>query len=115
MRSIVVAYTDCMGWFSVAFVAPLLASCSLIYNPSNLPDPRAIDAAIPDANPCALAIDAVAPTTIDEGQGAGHSPPALVVLHGSNIVNANLRVALKATSGATVHLSPVTDAVASAD
>src|ERR1051325_1731701 len=103
-----------MGSPRVAFVAPLLAGCSLIYNPSNLPDPRSIDAAVVDANPCALVIDDVAPRTIDEGQGAGGSAPALVVLHGNNIVNANLKVELKAKSG-TVHLSPVTDAVASTD
>jgi hypothetical protein len=104
-----------MGSPRVAFVAPLLAGCSLIYNPSNLPDPRAIDAAVVDANPCALVIDDVAPKTIDEGQGAGGSAPAVLVLHGNNIVNANLKVELKAKAATTVHLSPVTDAVASAD
>ena len=100
----------------VACVAPLLLTgCSLIYNPNNLPDPRLIDAAVVDANPCALVIDDVAPKIIDEGQGAGGSVPALVVVHGNNIVNANLKIALKAKNGSTVHLSPVTDAVASFD
>src|ERR1041385_6744057 len=115
MRSRRVLYNDAMASPRVAFVAPLLlAGCSLIYNPNNLPDPRVIDAALVDANPCALVIDDVAPKIIDEGQGAGGSLPALVVLHGNNIVNANLKVELKAKSG-TVHLSPVTDAVASTD
>ena len=103
MRSIRVAYTDGMASPRVAFVAPLLlAGCSLIYNPNNLPDPRVIDAAVVDANPCALVIDDVAPKIIDEGQGAGGSVPALVVLHGNNIVNANLKIELKAKNGSTV-------------
>lgn len=104
-----------MRWSLVAVGAPALAGCSLIYNPNNLPDPRIIDAAIVDSNACALRIDGIAPQFIDEGQGDANSPPALLVLHGNNFVNANLKVELKAPDGVTVHLEPVTDALASAD
>src|SRR4029079_13646704 len=99
----------------VALVAPLLAGCSLIYNPNNLPDPRMIDAAMVDTNACAVQVDGVSPTTIDEGQGDGGSLPALVVLHGNNFVNTGLHVELKGPGGMTVPLAPVTDAVASPD
>jgi hypothetical protein len=99
----------------LALGVPALAGCSLIYNPNNLPDPRIIDAAIVDSNACALQIDGISPQFIDEGQGDANSPPALLVLHGNNFVNASLKVALKAPDGVTVHLEPVRDAVASAD
>src|SRR5215510_13391561 len=104
-----------MGSPRVAFVAPLLAGCSLIYNPGNLPDPRTIDAAVVDSNACAVQVDGVAPATIDEGQGDGGSLPALVVLHGNNLVNTGLHIELKPPSGKTVPAMPVTDAVASSD
>src|SRR5262245_8878664 len=101
-----------MRWPSVAVVAPALTGCSLLYNPTNLPD--AIDARPADANPCALVLDDAGPATIDEGQGAGGSAPAVVVLRGENLVNANLKVMLAAGTG-TVHLGAITDAVASSD
>ena len=100
---------------TVALVAPLLAGCSLIYNPSNLPDPRVIDAALLDSNPCALEITSISPAVIQEGQGASGSPPALLVVHGNNIANSNLKVALAAKDGTPVQLDPVTDARASGD
>jgi len=101
----------------VALAAPALAAsafagCSLIYNPNNLPDPRMIDAALVDTNPCALELDGVAPKFIEEGRGDLGSAPALLVIHGNNIVNANLRIEV---TGAAVHIEPITDAVASAD
>ncbi|HEX7835815.1 MAG TPA: hypothetical protein VF469_00050 [Kofleriaceae bacterium] len=104
-----------MKRFLVALGVPALAGCSLIYNPNNLPDPRIIDAAIVDSNACALQIDSIAPLFINEGQGDGNSLPALLVLHGNNFVNANLKVELKAPDGVTVLLEPIADAVASAD
>jgi hypothetical protein len=104
-----------MRWCSVVAIAPAIAGCSLIYNPNNLPDPRSIDAAIVDSNPCALVIDDIAPNLVLEGSGDGHSPPAVLVVHGNNIANANLRVALTAKDGSAVQLHPITDARASGD
>ncbi len=104
-----------MRWCLVAVIAPAVAGCSLIYNPNNLPDPRSIDARIVDSNPCALVIDGIAPAVIDEGQGDQGSAPALLVVHGNNIVNKNLQVELRPPAGTTVLLQPVTDAVASQD
>lgn len=98
-----------------AAIAPAVAGCSLIYNPNNLPDPRSIDAALVDSNPCALMLDSVAPSVILEGSGDGNSAPAVVVIHGNNIANANLRVALAAKDGTAVTLHPVSDARASGD
>lgn len=95
--------------------APVLAGCSLIYNPNNLPDPRTIDAALVDANACAVEVASVAPSVIEEGQGDGGSLPALVVLHGNNFVNSNLRIELKASDGRAIAAEPVTDAMASPD
>ena len=95
-------------------LASVLAGCSLIYNPNNLPAPR-MDAGIVDANPCALTLTDVAPATVLEGQGDAGSLPAVVVIHGENLVNTALQVELKAQDGSTVHLAPITDATASAD
>ncbi|HEX3765328.1 MAG TPA: hypothetical protein VHW23_41815 [Kofleriaceae bacterium] len=103
-----------MRW-SPALIAPAIAGCSLIYNPNNLPDPRSIDARVVDTNPCALVVDSVAPTVIDEGQGDHGSAPALLVVHGNNIVNKSLQVELRPPAGTTVMLQPVTDALASPD
>ena len=104
-----------MTWSTLALVAPVLAGCSLIYNPNNLPDPRVIDAAVLDSNPCALVVDSVTPAVINEGQGDGGSAPALLVVHGNNIVNENLKVELKPPAGATVMLEPVAEVTASHD
>lgn len=106
---------------TVAWLAPLLAGCSLVYNPNNLPDP-AIDAAVDaaptppvDANPSMLSVADLSPSMIEEGQGDFGSAPALVVVHGANIVNNNLKVELVAPEGIAVQLAPITDAVASRD
>jgi len=104
-----------MRWSPVALIAPAVAGCSLIYNPNNLPDPRSIDARVVDSNPCALVIDAIAPSFIDEGRGDHGSAPALLVVHGRNLVNHNLQVELRPPAGTTVQLDPVTDATASQD
>jgi hypothetical protein len=103
-----------MRW-TLAAAAVALAGCSLIYNPNNLPDPRMIDAAVVDTNPCALTLTDITPKVIDEGRGDLGAAPALLVVHGNNIVNANLKIALEAQGGAMVHLDPISDAVVSAD
>jgi hypothetical protein len=100
----------------VAKLAPavLVGGCSLIYNPSNLQKPPSdgppeIDAFVQtdadidapplaDANPAALSIDKVAPTTIFEGQGLDGARPALLVIRGHHM-----------TQDATVTISPLDD------
>ena len=84
--------------------------CSLIYNPSNLPkvaDAKDFQDAPPpdteiitDANPSAIAFDAMEPNypaSIDEGVGEMGSYPAIIELHGQEF-----------TSMATVTFSPST-------
>lgn len=104
-----------MRWVSAASVALVVAGCSLIYNPNNLPAPTPHDAAIVDSDPTMPVLTEIAPAFIDEGQGAGGSAPALLVLRGKNLVNANLRVTLTPTNGAKVLLDPVVEARASSD
>ena len=104
----------------LGLAAPLLlGGCSLIYNPDNLPSPRqeagvdtGPDSPKPDARPDApadaevvldsngalLALSDVAPPTIFEGQGVGGSRPALVVIHGSQIL-ADATVEITADTG----------------
>lgn len=72
--------------------AMFVGGCSLIYNVSTIAQPvidaapdAVADAAI-DANVSALTIDSLAPATLFEGQGDGGSRPAILVIHGSNIV-----------------------------
>jgi hypothetical protein len=75
----------------------VLMGCSLLYNPNNLP-PLPIDAAV-DATgvlPDLLAITAVGPLVLLEGQGTGGSRPAILAIEGNNIA-----------SDATVTLVPV--------
>ena len=104
-----------MRWCSVVAIAPAVAGCSLIYNPNNLPDPRLIDAAVVDANPCALVLDRITPSVIDEGQGDLGSAPALLVVHGNNIVGTDLQVELRPPAGKAVRLGPIRDLAASHD
>jgi hypothetical protein len=98
----------------LAFVITSLAciGCSLIYNPNNLPaaSDAQIDAEIID--PSLLEIDGVAPATIFEGQGDNGSEPALVVIHGRNIIDRNTVVEITPVSG-TVLLSIGTPVIAS--
>ena len=68
----------------------LVGGCSLIYNSGNIPQ-KQIDALVVDApfdaNASQLMLTDVSPSTILEGQGDGHSRPAVLVIHGANIVS----------------------------
>jgi hypothetical protein len=95
----------------LALVTPALLAggCSWIYNPSNIKPPDAsIDAPpdmkpgpqdapemIADANPAAITLTSVEPMSIVEGQGAGGSRRAVLVVHGMNII-----------AGATIAITP---------
>ncbi|MDB4962473.1 MAG: hypothetical protein JWP01_2472 [Myxococcales bacterium] len=75
---------------ALLFLAPTLGGCSLLYNPSNIPNPDP-DAGEPDAevivdaDPSMLALTSVDPTVILEGQGDGGSRRAIVVVAGDHI------------------------------
>lgn len=81
-----------------------LGGCSLIYNPNNLPEPQRdsdvpIDAPIDarmviDANPEALALTKLTPTVLVEGTGDGGSRRAILVVHGTQIVDNNTTVTI---------------------
>jgi hypothetical protein len=106
-----------MRWLMGALAGAALCSCSFLYSPNNLPEPT-VDAA-PDApdppDPTMPMLSDISPAAIDEGQGDLGSRPALLVIRGKNLVNANLAVTLTAPGGETVRLEPVANAVASAD
>ncbi len=80
------------------------AGCSVIYNPSNLPDPTGdggvVDAVpdaeiILDADPTALELERVSPTVIFEGTGTGGGRRGVLTVHGKQII-----------PGATVSITP---------
>lgn len=79
--------------------ASALSGCSLIYNPSNLPDKGSEppDAPIADANPALLHLDEVKTPFFFEGAGQDGSAPQLLVVYGGHI-----------TGTATVTLTPKT-------
>jgi len=104
-------------WQCLASLIPavLVGGCSLIYNPNNIEKPpgdasdaQSIDSSLidaridapplADANPAALAVEAVAPGVIYEGQGVDNSPPAMIVIKGHHFIQ-----------GATVSITPPTD------
>lgn len=70
--------------------ASALAGCSLIYNPSNLPDQGSMppDAPIADADPSMLHLDEVKSPPLLEGAGQGGSAPQLLVVYGGHITKA---------------------------
>ena len=76
-----------------------LGGCSLIYNPSNLPEKGSMppDAPIADANPALLHIDEVKSPPLLEGAGQSGSAPQVLVVYGGHI-----------TQGAMVTLAPAT-------
>ncbi|MBA2543212.1 MAG: hypothetical protein H0V17_26460, partial [Deltaproteobacteria bacterium] len=98
--------------FGFALVALSGASgCSLIYNPSNLPDPLSDGTPLPDlmpdlpivpvdADPALLEITDVSPRELLEGQGVDGSRRAVVFITGVNIIN-GATVAITAHAGAT--------------
>jgi hypothetical protein len=110
-----------MRWRLGALWGTTLAGCSFLYSPNNLPEvpsdagPDALpDAAIVlDANPSLLELIDIVPAVIEEGQGDLGSPPALLVIRGHQIVNANLKVSLAPPGGTIVKLEPISDAIAS--
>lgn len=98
-----------MRWCPVALIAPAITGCSLLYNPNNLPGPRPIDAAIADVNAADPMIFDFEPLAIDEGQGDGGSLPALLVLHGQNLVNAHPVLTLTPPGSVTVSVETTGD------
>jgi hypothetical protein len=99
-----------MGHWSTFACALSLTGCSLIYNPSNLPDP-ASDALQPDvtpdmpvlpvdADPAFLEVTDVSPKELLEGQGVEGSRRAVLVLTGVNFVS-GATVAVTAHAGET--------------
>lgn len=95
-------------WHCVATLAfgSLLAGCSIIYNPSNLPGalaeagPDSPDAEVMfDADPSMLVLTRVTPTVIFEGQGDG-SRRAVIAIHGNHIVKSSTTVTIVAHTGA---------------
>lgn len=92
--------------------ASALSGCSLIYNPSNLPEKGDMppDAAIKDANPALLMLDPMVKSPpLLEGQGQDGSAPAVLVVFGMHITkSATLTVTPPAGSPATVEVSNVT-------
>lgn len=107
-------YTGSMGLRVTSTFAALLSmtGCSLIYNPSDLPNP-ATDAILPDvtpdmpvipvdADPALLEITDVSPREILEGQGIDNSRRAVIVVTGVNIVSgATIQVTAHAGEAAT--------------
>jgi hypothetical protein len=83
-----------MGARHYLWMPAVLAGCSIIYNPDNLPDPTdAMEIDVPidapfDSNPDLLELTGVSPTSIDEGVGASGGRPAVIVLEGTAIVGA---------------------------
>ncbi len=66
--------------------ATALGGCSLIYNPSNLPDKStAIDAAVRDADPTKLRLDEVKSGPLLEGAGQDGSSKQILVVFGEHI------------------------------
>lgn len=88
---------------------PTLGGCSLIYNENSIDRPERdagpdaeIDAEIiVDADPSMMMITGVTPSVITEGQGAGGSRSALIVIDGEHMVKANLLVMVTASASAT--------------
>lgn len=104
-------YTRRMRYALARFAAllPILGGCSLIYNESNIPTPESdagpdaeIDAEIiVDADPSMVMITGAKPSVITEGQGAGGSRKAIIVIDGQHMVKANLMVMVTANASAT--------------
>ncbi len=95
----------------VVGVASALSGCSLLYSTSEL---VVLDASpdaeyVVDADPLGLAVERVETTALLEGTGAGGSRPAILVVHGANLVEANTTVTLVHSGGAMPAQVPVVD------
>lgn len=74
-----------------ALTMTALAGCTLVYNPSNLPDQKkdagVADAEVPiDADPTMLTLERVVPSVIFEGTGTGGSRRVIVTIHATNLI-----------------------------
>ena len=85
-----------------------LAGCSLIYNPSSLPERNDagpdsnIDAEVVlDANPAALELEKVRPAVLIEATGSGGGRQAVITVHGKHLV-AGAKIEITAHAGETV-------------
>ena len=99
--------------------ASTLAGCSLIYNPSNLPDQRGdggpdtppidapIDSPIADANAALLRLDAVKSPDLLEGAGQSGSSPQVLVVYGMHILKTATITITPANPAATIQVSNV--------
>jgi hypothetical protein len=76
---------------AIAFACGLVGGCSLIYNPNDLDNPKAVDAmrdvpvdveTIMPANPNNIGATQLYPLMVDEGRGDHASQPALLVIKG---------------------------------
>src|SRR6185295_10523017 len=90
-------------------VVSWLGGCSILYNPSNIDKQMdapevPIDAPI-DGDPLMISVTGVRPLAITEGQGAGGSRRAVLVIEGTNFVKANTTVTL--TQSAPVTKTPM--------
>ncbi len=95
-------------WVTASSLAALLGGCSLIYNPSNLPDPASDGpVVIPDtedkfdADPGLLEITSVFPAELFEGTGTGGSRKGVLTVIGTNIVS-GAKVSVVAHAGETL-------------
>lgn len=78
--------------------------CSLLYNPSNIPDP--VDAmpdaeVIVDADPTMLELTSVTPTEVVEGTGDLGSRKAVIVIDGRHMAQNGVVVTIAAAAGET--------------
>ena len=108
-----------------------LSACSILYNPNNLGDPQAPDAALdappdlPTDMPADVAIDAPpdlptdappdapllavassTPGTVVEGTGAGGSRPLVLILNGTNLIDPAI-VIDQINDGGTMRMVPI--------
>lgn len=85
-----------------------IGGCSLIYNPSNLPDKSvAIDAPIADVNPALLRLDERKSPALLEGAGQDGSQPQILVVYGEHITQQATVKITSANSAASITVGEV--------
>ena len=89
--------------------ALVCSGCSLLYNPSNISP--VVDASpdaeiILDADPTQLRLEKVSPTVFYEGRGSDGGRPALLVVHGEQIVPGAV-ISISVHGGGTVPIASV--------